>query len=225
MQEREAQRQPLVRATPSPIRAKNPLSHHRPLAPIPVRFAPFFLPLLTIPACSAAPSAGAQAAPDPAPAQERESGRACTFLSRPISHAISSLLYARRPASHACAPLDISAYPPIPPFSQLKCPLPNAHNADPAALRAKYMAEFAPFLLSPQMMQKIEEAQQNYANETLQAVNAQHAQVCVCVILPACVCVNIPSPSIKYIILPACVCVNIPSPSIKYIILPACVCV
>ena len=41
------------------------------------------------------------------------------------------------------------------------------------------MAEFAPFLLSPQMMQKIEEAQQNYANETLQAVNAQHAQVCV----------------------------------------------
>ena len=60
------------------------------------------------------------------------------------------------------------------------------------------MAEFAPFLLSPQMIQKIEEAQQNYANETLQTVNAQHAQVCE---------YSLP-PSIKYIILlRVCVCV------------------
>ena len=90
-----------------------------------------------------------------------------------MSHAISSLLYARRPASHARVLLLISSHP------LHSTPAALSAIADSAALRAKYMAEFAPFLLSPQMMQKIEEAQQNYANETLQAVNAQHAQVCV----------------------------------------------
>ena len=53
------------------------------------------------------------------------------------------------------------------------------------------MADFAPFLLSPQMMQKIETAQHNYASEMLESVNAQHAQVAWCV----CVC-SLPSPSL-----------------------------
>ena len=50
------------------------------------------------------------------------------------------------------------------------------------------MADFAPFLLSPQMMQKIETAQHNYASEMLESVKAQHAQVacgvCVCAVFP-----------------------------------------
>jgi hypothetical protein len=50
------------------------------------------------------------------------------------------------------------------------------------------MADFAPFLLSPQMMQKIETAQHSYASEMLETVNAQHAQVacvvCVCAVFP-----------------------------------------
>ena len=57
-------------------------------------------------------------------------------------------------------------------------------TADSDALSAKYMADFAPFLLSPQMMQKIETAQHNYASEMLESVKEQHAQVacgvCVC---------------------------------------------
>jgi hypothetical protein len=47
------------------------------------------------------------------------------------------------------------------------------------------MAEFAPYLLSPSMLQKIEQSQQNYGKEIIETVNAQHAQVanvvCVCV--------------------------------------------
>ena len=53
------------------------------------------------------------------------------------------------------------------------------------------MADFAPFLLSPQMMQKIETAQHNYASEMLEAVSAQHAQVACGV----CVC-SLPAPSL-----------------------------
>ena len=79
MQEREAQRQPLVRATPSLIHAKNPLCHNRPLAPIPARFAPFFLPLLTIPRIFISRRTGG-AGPSPRPRERVRSRPAHSYL-------------------------------------------------------------------------------------------------------------------------------------------------
>ena len=59
---------------------------HRPLAPIPVRFAPLLVPLFTFPACSAAAPADKHAAP-PAPQDPPgEQGRAPRML---ISHYLS----------------------------------------------------------------------------------------------------------------------------------------
>jgi len=193
MQEREAQSQPLVRATPSPICAKNPLCHHRPLAPIPARFAPVFLLLLTIPACSAAPLTATHAAPDPARAREREQGPACTFLSRPISHAISSLLYARRPAYHTPALLLISAHPlPFHPCSSLR-------NCRPRSPARKVHGRIRALPAQP-----ADDAEDRGGPAELRQRDAAGSQRAAC----AGVCEYSLPPSIKYIILlRACVCV------------------
>lgn len=180
--EREAQHAAPVGATPSTVCAKIYLHCHRPLEPIRNRFAPVFALQSHISRVLQRLLQETMQLP------LRPTDLRKTRVARPYIIILHYLSCRKRPqqlrhrAYHICAlSLHICT-----------CALQFTHKMMPAAadrtdLRAKYMAEFVPFL-GAQLLQQVEDSHHKYGEEVTEIVKSQHAQVagavCVCCSLP-----------------------------------------